>query len=80
MVLFVALVNAVLTTVPITPGGLGVVEPGIVGLLALSLSQSSAVSTAVLDRSISYVSIVLFGALAFTLRQAWRVRAVQRRL
>jgi uncharacterized protein (TIRG00374 family) len=75
MVLFVALVNAVLTTVPLTPGGVGVVEPGIVGLLVLSVpEESAAVAIAVLDRSISYVSVVVFGAVAFVLRQAWRSR------
>ena len=42
-VLFVAVVNGLLTSVPVTPGGLGIVEPGIVGLLALSLSQEDAV-------------------------------------
>ena len=42
------------------------------GLLALSLSQGDAVAVAVLDRSVSYVSVVLLGGLAFlfwTLRQ-----------
>ena len=71
-VLFVAVVNGLLTSVPVTPGGLGIVEPGIVGLLALSLSQGDAVAVAVLDRSVSYVSVVLLGGLAFlfwTLRQ-----------
>ncbi|MBI4336784.1 MAG: flippase-like domain-containing protein [Chloroflexi bacterium] len=70
LVLFVGLVNAILTTVPFTPGGLGIVEPGIVGLLVLALPRDSAISVAVLDRSISYVSVILFGALAFGIRQA----------
>lgn len=74
LVLFVALVNAMLTTVPITPGGVGVVEPGIVGLLVLALPRDSAVSVALLDRSISYVSVILFGGLAFALRQFWDIR------
>ena len=56
------LANAMLTTVPITPGGLGIVEPGILGLLTLSLPRSEAVSVALLDRSISYLSIVILGA------------------
>lgn len=64
-VVFVAVVNGLLTGVPVTPGGLGIVEPGIVGLLALSLSRSDAVAVAVLDRSISFVSVVLLGGLAF---------------
>ena len=68
LILFVTLVNAILTAVPITPGGLGIVEPGIVGLIALSLPRSEAISIAILDRSISYLSIVVFGTLVFLAR------------
>ena len=71
-ILFAALVNAVLSTVPITPGGLGVVEPGIIGLLTIILPQSVAISIVLLDRSLSYLSIVVLGAVAFFLRQALR--------
>ena len=74
LVLFVTLANAILTTVPLTPGGLGIVEPGIVGLLTLSLARSEAVSVALLDRSISYLSIVVLGGLVFLLRQLSRSR------
>ncbi len=74
LVVFVTLANAILTTVPITPGGLGIVEPGIVGLLTLSLDRSEAVSVALLDRSISYLSIVVLGGVVFLLRQAVRAR------
>jgi len=74
LVLFVTLVNAILTTVPITPGGLGIVEPGIIGLLTLSLARSEAISVALLDRSISYLSIVVFGGVVFFLYQAGRSR------
>lgn len=69
LIFFVTLVNAVLTTIPITPGGLGIVEPGIVGFLMLSLSRNEAVSIAILDRSISYMSIVIFGSIVFFIRQ-----------
>ena len=74
LVLFVALVNGILTTIPITPGGLGVVEPGIVGLLSLRLARESAISVAVLDRSISYASVVLLGAVAFGVWHTWLSR------
>ena len=67
LVLFVTLANAMLTTVPITPGGLGIVEPGILGLLTLSLPRSEALSVALLDRSISYLSIVILGGVVFLL-------------
>ena len=79
LVLFVALASALLTTVPITPGGLGIVEPGIVGLLMLSLpDRPDAVSVALVDRSISYASVVIFGGLLFLIRQVIRVRATRR--
>ena len=71
-ILFAALVNAVLSTVPLTPGGLGVVEPGIIGLLTITLPQSVAISIVLLDRSLSYLSIVIVGGVAFFLRQALR--------
>ncbi len=74
LILFVTLANAILTTVPITPGGLGIVEPGIIGLLTLSLTRSEAVSVALLDRSISYLSIVMLGGVVFFLYQASRRR------
>ncbi|MQF98709.1 MAG: flippase-like domain-containing protein [SAR202 cluster bacterium] len=72
LILFVTLVNAILTTVPITPGGVGVVEPGIVGLISLSMSRSEAISVAILDRSISYLSIVILGTLVFLGRYYFR--------
>lgn len=65
LVVFVTVANALLSAVPLTPGGLGIVETGIVGLLALALSRDQAVSVALLDRSISYLSIILTGVLAF---------------
>lgn len=74
LAVFVALVHAILTTVPLTPGGLGIAEPGIVGVLALGLPRGSAITVAVLDRSISYLSIVVFGGLAFALHYLLRLR------
>ncbi|MCS7206579.1 MAG: flippase-like domain-containing protein [Dehalococcoidia bacterium] len=69
MVLFVALANALLTAIPLSPGGLGFVEAGVVGLLVLTLPTESAVAVAVLDRSVSYLSVVVFGGLAFLVYQ-----------
>jgi uncharacterized protein (TIRG00374 family) len=69
LALFVALVHALLTALPLTPGALGIAEPGMAGLLALGLPAGSAVSLAVLDRSISYLSVVVLGGLAFLVRQ-----------
>ena len=76
LILFVTVANALLSAVPLTPGGLGIVETGIVGLLMWALPRSDAVSVALLDRSISYVGIVLLGAVAFVYHR----RVAERRL
>ncbi len=73
LIVFVTLANAILTTIPLTPGGLGIVEPGIIGLLTLNIPASVAISIALLDRSISYVSIVVLGALLFVIQKIWAV-------
>ena len=69
LIVFVTLANAILTTIPLTPGGVGIVEPGIIGLLTLSIPATEALSIALLDRSISYASIVVFGALLFVIQK-----------
>lgn len=70
----VALGHAILSTVP-TPGGLGAVEPGVTGLLLLSLDhRHDAVSVVLVDRSITYVSVILIGGLVFLLRQMMQAR------
>lgn len=67
---FLSLANALLTVVPFTPGGLGLVEAGMVGLLLLAgVSKEQAVAAALLDRTISYWSIVVFGAVLFLFRR-----------
>jgi uncharacterized protein (TIRG00374 family) len=71
LVVFVAVAGGLLSSVPLTPGGLGVVEPGIVGLLALKLSPGDAVSVVLLHRSISYLSVIPVGAVAFALQRVW---------
>ena len=75
----VALGNALLSTVP-TPGGLGVVEPGVTGLLLLSLDSNDALSVVMVDRSITYVSVILVGGLVFLLRHVVRARRSRRRM
>ena len=76
LVAVVALGHAILSTVP-TPGGVGAVEPGVTGLLLLSLERTEAVSVALVDRSITYVSVILFGGLAFLMRQIAQARRHQ---
>ena len=76
LILIVTVANALLTAISLTPGGLGIVETGIAGLLALApLSWENAISVALLDRSISYVSVILLGALSL----AYHQRMVARR-
>lgn len=69
LVLVAALGHAILSTVP-TPGGVGAVEPGVTGLLVLEgMASHDALSVALVDRSITYLSIIVLGGLAFL---AWR--------
>ena len=79
LVLIVALGHAILSTVP-TPGGVGAVEPGVTTLLVLGLERNDALSVALVDRSITYLSIIVFGGLAFLLWQAYRARRRQESL
>ncbi len=63
LAILVASGHAILSTVP-SPGGVGAVEAGLIGLLVLDLSRADAVSVALVDRTITYVSVVAFGGLA----------------
>ncbi len=76
LLLLVALGHAILSTVP-TPGGVGAVEPGVTGLLMLSFSRETAVAIALVDRSITYLSVIAFGAVAFFAWQASHARRHQ---
>lgn len=71
LVIFIALANSLLTLVP-TPGGIGAVESGVAGLLVRlsSLSVNAATALVLVDRSITYVSVIAVGAVIFVLRQA----------
>jgi uncharacterized protein (TIRG00374 family) len=63
----VALVAALLTTVPFTPGGVGLVQGGVTASLVVvaGLDNTRAFSVALLDGSISYGSLVVIGFIAF---------------
>jgi len=70
IVMFAALANAMLTTIP-TPGGFGFVEGGLTGLLILfGLSDNESISLVAVDRTISWLSVVLFGGILFVV---WHV-------
>lgn len=74
--LFLALGSSVLTTLPLTPAGLGLVEPFIVGVLAL-LNVPGGVTTgaavAVLERIVSYLSIAVFGFVLYLISDKARL-------
>lgn len=71
VIIFVALASSLLTAIPFTPAGLGVVEGAITAVLVLFLpaataaesasSHSLALAVTFLDRAINFWSIVVFG-------------------
>lgn len=64
--LFIALGEALLTAVPFTGGGIGLVEGGMLAMLALFTSNTSMAAAAiVIDRTISLFSIIVFGLILF---------------
>ncbi len=77
--LLVALVAALLTTVPFTPGGLGLVEAGMVGVLATvaDVPRTAGASITVLDRSISYGSTLVIGFAFFALTHVRQPRSAR---
>jgi uncharacterized protein (TIRG00374 family) len=66
---FVALVASLLTAVPFTPAGLGIVEAGIVGLLVgvYGADPNEAAAIALVDRAISVLSVIVLGFIAYLL-------------
>ena len=66
---FVALIGSLLTAVPLSPAGLGIVEAGIVGVLTVvyRVPLAEATAIALLDRVISVFSIIVLGSIAYVL-------------
>ncbi len=64
---FVALIGSLLTAVPLSPAGLGIVEAGVVGVLtvAYKVPLPEATAIALLDRVISVFSVIVFGTIAY---------------
>lgn len=65
--MFVALIGSLLTAVPFTPGGIGLVEGGM-GLVLTTVFKASnghALAIVLVDRSISVFSIVILGSIAY---------------
>jgi len=72
---FVALAASLLTAVPLTPGGLGIVEAGMVGILTYiyGVPQGEALTIALIDRSISILSVIIIGAVVYVLSSKTKV-------
>lgn len=64
--IFATLTNTLLTLLPL--GGLGVTEFSVAALLSRTVIKSSAGSVVILDRAISYVSVILTGGTLFLIR------------
>ena len=70
-----ALTIAVLSTIP-TPGGFGFVEGGLTGVLIfLGLGDTQALTLTIVDRSISWISIIVIGGTMFV---SWQTFVVGR--
>lgn len=64
--LFIALGEALLTVVPFTGGGVGLVEGGMFAMIALFTANTSQAAASILaDRTISLFSILVFGFIVF---------------
>ena len=64
LIMVVALGSSIFSTVP-TPGGVGVVEPGMTALLSIGMNGSEAAAVALCDRGITYLSVLVVGMVAF---------------
>jgi uncharacterized protein (TIRG00374 family) len=66
LVIFVTLLVAVLTAIPLTPAGLGAVEAGAAGFLILyGIDKNYAITFIFLERLITYWSILVGGAITY---------------
>ena len=74
LVLIAPMANGLLSRIPLTPGGLGIVETGVSGLLQLELTWEVALAVVLVDRTISYLSIIVTGGAAVAVRQLGAVR------
>ncbi len=76
---FVALTGSLLTAVPFTPAGLGVVEVGVAGLLTViyNVPPTEATAIIVVDRAISVLSVVVIGLIVYFLSPLRRGRGLR---
>jgi uncharacterized protein (TIRG00374 family) len=73
---FVALAASLLTAIPFTPAGLGIVELGVVGILTViyGIDATNATAITVVDRAISVLSIIVLGSIAYVLSSKTKTR------
>jgi glycosyltransferase 2 family protein len=66
---FVALIGSLLTAVPLSPAGLGIVEAGVVGVLSVAygVPTTEGAAIALVDRAISVLSIIVVGSIVYAL-------------
>jgi glycosyltransferase 2 family protein len=71
---FVALIASLLTAIPFTPAGLGIVEAGIVGILTViyAVPPTEAAAIAIIDRAISVLSVIVLGSITYVLSSKTR--------
>ena len=76
---FVALIASLLTAIPFTPAGLGIVEGGVVFVLttAYTISGTQAAAITLLDRVISVLSIIVLGGIAYVLSPKTKARVAE---
>jgi glycosyltransferase 2 family protein len=76
---FVALIGSLLTAVPLSPAGLGIVEAGIVGVLTLvyNVPLPEATAIALLDRVISVFSVIVLGSILYAVSPLRRGAGIQ---
>jgi glycosyltransferase 2 family protein len=76
---FVALTGSLLTAVPLTPAGIGVVEAGVVGVLTIvyGVGQAEALAITLVDRAISVLSIIVFGSIAYSISSKRRGAGIE---
>ena len=73
---FVALIASLLTAVPFTPAGLGLVEVGVAGILITlyHVPPHDAAAVVLVDRAISVLSIIILGGIAYVVSDKTKVR------
>jgi uncharacterized protein (TIRG00374 family) len=77
--MFVALIGSLLTAIPLTPGGIGLVEGGM-GLVLTNVFNASpahALAIVLVDRAISVFSIVVLGSIAYVLSSKPRAGGIE---